>query len=147
MGISEEGARKPRTIKPTPGRCRRSSSGEGKRQPFKLHFCVSLCDLHSLVIHKAGMLALSQERLLPSAPHLAATGHIQIRLGLKSREKTGALLHFNGGYLPLLLLPREEPLKSPPLLILYFPLVILKWDMPGPGCCWFWAPLEKLDRS
>lgn len=59
------------------------------------------------------MLALSQEVLLSDAPHLAASGHIQICLGLKSSKKTGVLPYSNGGYLSLLLLPREEPSSHP----------------------------------
>lgn len=73
------------------------------------------------MIHKAQILALSQELLLSNAPHLAATGQNQIRLRLESREKTGALLSSNGGYLPLPLLPLVTP-----FLALHFPLVILK---------------------
>lgn len=79
------------------------------------------------MIHKAQILALSQELLLSNAPQLAATGQNQICLGLESREKTGALLSSNGGYIPLPLLPLVTP-----FLALHFPLVILKQDMvPG----------------
>lgn len=80
-------------------------------ESFKSCFCISSCDLDSLVTQKAQILALSQEMLLSNAPpNLAATGKIQICLGLESREKTGVLLSSNGGYLPLPVLTREETL-------------------------------------
>lgn len=44
----------------TPGR-----HGREKRESLQSQFCVSLCDLDSLVIHKAQILALSQECCFP----------------------------------------------------------------------------------
>lgn len=48
MGISKEGggASEPRTVKLL-GDTEGASLERGKREPFKLRFCVSLCDLDS----------------------------------------------------------------------------------------------------
>lgn len=95
LGGSWERARKPTAIKCQEGMGRPSLLKE--KESLQSQFCVSLCDLHSLVIHKAQILALSQECCfpMPCTWQLVADSNM-LSVGIQ-REKTGALLTSNGG--------------------------------------------------
>lgn len=95
----------------------------GERGSLSSSVSVSPCvTLTPLVIHKAEMVALSQEMWLSNAPDLAATECIQICVGLESREKTRAPIYSNGRYTLMDACffcpgksPSTHPLPCPPL--------------------------------
>lgn len=114
MGISKEGGGQANLELSNCWETQKVLVWRGERGSLSSSVSVSPCvTLTPLVIHKAEMVALSQEMGLSNAPHLAATERIQICVGLESREKTRAPIHSNGR---LLLLSREEPLYPSPSL-------------------------------